>query len=202
MTELDAKTLLADVADLKREVGRLRAESEIRRLQYLYGYYDDYRDWDRLLGLFADDDCSVDIGSRGRYVGKERLSLFFREIIGGNRSHLIHNEIYNHLQLQMVITVDDDLLHAKGRSRALIQGAPGGGPAMVWAEGVYENTFVVRDGAWKIQHMRWSATFYAKVSGIEALMFSGAPASQASPPDAPPPTPDPVVGRALVPYHF
>lgn len=202
MDENETRALMAEITALKRDVAQLRDEAEIRRIQYMYGYYDDYRDWDRLIDLFADEDCSVEIGSRGKYSGKAQVGRFFREVIGQNRSFLIKNEIYNHLQLQMVITVDPDGHHARARSRAMIQGSPGEGPTMIWAEGVYENSFVRVDGAWKIEHMYWSPTFYAKVTGIEEIMFAGTPESTEIPPDAPARPRDPTLGRNLVPCHF
>jgi hypothetical protein len=186
---------------LKREVGRLRDERDIRDLQYRYGYFDEGFQWDRVLDLFADD-CSVEIGARGKYVGKARVERFYREIIGQNRTQLSRNQIYNHLQLQMVITLDPDGLHAKARSRAFIQGSRGEGTALTLAEGVYENTFVKQDGVWKIQHMYWAPTFYANVTGVESLKFSGVPASDAFPPDVPARPADPVVGRTLVKTHY
>ena len=207
MDELDAQTLFRELTVLKQEVARLRDEADIRQLQYRYGYYDEYFQWDRLIDLFADGDCSVEIGARGKYTGKERVARFYREIIGRNRTQLAKNQVYNHLQLQMVITVEPDGRHAKARSRALIQGSGGQGAsdlgtAMIWAEGVYENSFVKQDGVWKIQHMYWSPTFYATVTGIESIKFSGVPASETFPPDEPARPADPIVGRTLVSYHY
>ena len=207
MSESAVQTLFSELAVLRQEVGRLRDEADIRQLQYRYGYYDEFYQWDRVIDLFADGDCSVEIGARGKYIGKEHVARFYREIIGRNRTQLAKNQVYNHLQLQMVITVAADGQHANARSRALIQGAPGGGSGdpgtmMVWAEGVYENSFVKQNGIWKIQHMYWSPTFYATVTGIESIKFSGVPASETFPPDEPARPPDPVVGRTLVPYHY
>jgi len=202
MGEWDAKALLSEVEGLKKALASLRDESEIRQLQYRYGYYDEFYQWDRLLDLFADGDCSVEIGARGKYIGKERVGRFYREIIAENRTQLSKNQIYNHLQLQMVITVAPDGMHANGRSRALILGSRGEGTSLVLAEGVYENTFIKQAGTWKIQHMYWAPTFYAKITGIESLAFSGAPASTTFPPDEPARTPDPGVGRVLVGYHY
>jgi SnoaL-like domain len=202
MTEFDSKMLLEEFAKLKCQVARLRDEADIRQLQYRYGYYDELFQWDRLLDLFSDDDCSVEIGARGKYIGKERVGRFYREIIAQNRTELSRNQIYNHLQLQMVITVDPDGEHAKARSRAFIQGSRGEGTALMLAEGIYENSFVKQSGAWKIQHMYWSPTFYANVTGIESIRFSGVPASDAFPPDKPARPPDPVVGRTLVSCHY
>ncbi|KMS53354.1 hypothetical protein V473_18460 [Sphingobium cupriresistens LL01] len=202
MDDETGRALAAEIAELRAQVARLRDESDIRKLQYLYGYYDDYRDWDRLVDLFADTDCSVEIGSRGKYVGKAQLSRFFREVIGQNRASLNRGEIYNHLQLQMIITIDADGNRAKARSRALIQGNRGEGSSMIWAEGVYENSFVKIAEEWKIETMYWSPTFYAQVTGIESLFFVGAPESADIPPDMPARPRDPALGRNLVKYHF
>ncbi len=186
---------------MQREVARLRDEAAIRQLQYRYGYFDEFYQWDRLLELFADD-CSVEIGARGKYIGKARVERFYREIIAENRTHLSKNQIYNHLQLQMVITVATDGASAKGRSRALILGSRGEANSLLLAEGVYENTFVKQRGEWKIQHMYWAPTFYASITGIEPIRFSGIGASPTFPPDQPPRPADPEVGRALVAYHY
>jgi SnoaL-like domain len=207
MSESAVQTLFNELAVLKQEVARLRDEADIRQLQYRYGYYDEFYQWDRVIDLFADGDCSVEIGARGKYIGKEHVARFYREIIGRNRTQLTQGQVYNHLQLQMVITVAPDGQHANARSRALIQGSPGAGSGepgttMVWAEGVYENHFVKQSGTWKIQHMYWAPTFYATVTGIESIKFSGVPASETFPPDEPARPPDPVLGRTLVPYHY
>jgi SnoaL-like domain len=207
MSESAVQTLFSELAVLKQEVARLRDEADIRQLQYRYGYYDELYQWDRVIDLFADGDCSVEIGARGKYIGKEHVARFYREIIGRNRTQLTKGQVYNHLQLQMVITIAPDGQHANARSRALIQGSPGAGSGepgttMVWAEGIYENSFVKRNGIWKIQHMYWAPTFYATVTGIESIKFSGVPASETFPPDEPARPPDPVVGRTLVPYHY
>jgi hypothetical protein len=202
MGESDEKSWREELAALRWEVARLRDETDIRQLQYRYGYYDEFYQWDRLIDLFADGDCSVEIGARGKYVGKERVTRFYREVIAKNRTELSRNQIYNHLQLQMVITVDPDGKHAKARSRTFIQGSRGEVTALMLAEGVYENTFIKQNGDWKIQHLYWSPTFYANVTGIESIEFSGVPASETFPPDEPARKPDPVVGRTLVQYHY
>lgn len=44
MTMADDFDLHAELAALRNEIGLLRDEADIRRLQYLYGYFDDYRD--------------------------------------------------------------------------------------------------------------------------------------------------------------
>jgi len=40
--------MLDELALLKREVERLRAEADIQQLQHRYGYYDEYYQWDRI----------------------------------------------------------------------------------------------------------------------------------------------------------
>lgn len=201
MNDSTVNALLEEVATLRREVSRLRDESQIRDLQYRYGYYDDVYDFDRLLDLFADD-CSVEIGARGKYIGKERVARFFREVIADNHTRLSRNQVYDHIQLQMIITVDPDGTRARGRARALILGSRGEGTNLHLGEGIYENTYVKRGGVWKIEHMYWAPTFYTKVTGIEPIAFSGVPESKSFPPDEPARRPDPDIGRVMVACHF
>lgn len=202
MRDEDVNEIVDEVRALRAELARLRDESEIRSLQYRYGYYDDYRDWERLIALFADSDCSVEIGSRGKYIGKDRVARFFREVIGGSGHGLGLHQVYSHLQLQMIITIDREGRTAKARSRAFIQGLSGENGSLALAEGVYENSYVKVDGVWKIKDLYWAPAFYAVVSGIERIFFAGAPASETFPPDDPPRSPDPTIGRTLIPYHF
>ena len=202
MNDLEFNALRQEVAALRREVSQLRDEADIRYLQYRYGFYDEQFQWDRLLDLFADEDCSVEIGARGKYIGKPNVMRFYREVIAHNRTKLMKNEIYNHLQLQMVITVDADGLHAKARSRALIQGARNQVTSLLLAEGVYENSYVKQNGIWKIQHMYWAPTFYADIPVKETIRFAGVTESTTVAPDVPARAPDPDIGRVIVPIHF
>jgi len=189
-------------ADLRERFGRLEDESEIGRIQRMYGYYIDNRMWDAMTDLFAEDG-SIEIGRRGRYIGKERVRALLRDVIGRGRDGLLRGEIINHMQLQGVVTVDPGRETAKGRWRALIQGSPPPGETtMVWAEGVYENTYVRERGQWKISSLWWAPTFYVNIPGYESVYFDSSPADEAIPPDTESIPQHAVLGRSFVPFHY
>jgi hypothetical protein len=71
----------------------------------------------------------------------------------------------------------------------------------MWAEGVYENTYVVENGAWKIARMWWSPTFYVS-HPYERLWYDSTAPSETIPPQAPSHTPIDALGRVFVPYHY
>lgn len=199
----NSEQLLQRIAQLENRLGILEDIEAIQRLQRIYGYYIDNRLWAEMTGLFAAQGAEMEIGRRGRYLGKENILPFLREVLGQGRSGLDRNEFINHMQLQGVVTVHPDRRHAEGRWRALIQGSPPpGGNAMLWAEGVYENTYVKEDGQWKIARLWWVPTFYVCHPGYETVAFSSGPPSDVLPPQAPSAPPLDNLGRGFVPFHY
>lgn len=191
------------IASLERRVARAEDRQEIERLQYVYGYYIDNRMWDEMADLFCERSPSIEIGRRGRYVGKARIRRFLVEVLGGGRWGLGRREIINHMQLQPVISVAEDGRSARMRSRAVVQGSgPPGGDTMLWAEGVYENEYVKEGGHWKIRHLGWVPTFYVELPGFDGAVFQSAPPSEAFPPDRASAPPDDVLGRSFLPFHY
>ncbi|WP_020656765.1 nuclear transport factor 2 family protein [Massilia niastensis] len=199
----DTMELDARIALLENRLGMLEDVEAIKRLQRIYGYYIDNRLWGEMAALFADEGASMEIGRRGRYEGKERIVAFLREVLGQGRDGLNRNEFINHMQLQGVVTVDPDRQAAQGRWRALVQGSPPpGGTAMLWAEGVYENTYVKEDGVWKFARLWWVPTFYVTHPGYESVAFASAPESEALPPQAPSAPALEALGRSFAPFHY
>ena len=200
MTDSD---LLNRIAKLEHELGLLQDKAEIERLQNAYGFYLDNRMFRELADLFADTGASIQIGRRGSYVGKERIHRFLLDVLGGGRWGLLKDEIINHMQLQMIVTVAPDRLRAQMRSRALIQGnSPPGQSAMMWAEGLYENSYVKEDGIWKIERLWWIPTFYFNVPGFDKAVFESGPESADFPPDTPSDPAGPALGRAFPQFHY
>jgi hypothetical protein len=201
MTDIDELGRRLDA--LERRVALAEDRQEIERLQYIYGYYIDNRMWDEMAELFCEQEPSIEIGRRGRYVGKTRVLRFLTEVLGGGRWGLEPNEIINHMQLQPVISVADDGCSARMRSRAVVQGSsPPGGDKMLWAEGVYENEYVKEGGRWKIKHLGWVPTFYVEIAGFDRAFFQSGPASDVFPPDRPSAPPDDALGRSFLPFHY
>ena len=211
MTE---QALLARIEALESRLGLLEDQEQIGRLQRMYGYYIDNRMWRQMADLFAEEGASIEIGRRGRYLGKARIHAFLHEVLGQGRWGLERHEVINHLQHQLVITVDADRLHARARARAIVMASPpqsatqgGGGPGwsgdrMMLAEGVYENRYVKEAGVWKIQALWWAPTFYVWLVGWDSASFDSAPPSDALPPDEPSTPPDERLGRAFLPFHY
>ena len=74
--------------------------------------------------------------------------------------------LYDHFQLQPIVTVADDGLTANGRWRLfLMTGVAGSGSGGNWGEGIYENEYVKENGVWKIRKLHWYATFVAPYEG-------------------------------------
>jgi SnoaL-like domain len=195
-------TLAARIDTLERQLDEVRSVQAIERLQRAYGYYLDKALWDDAVALLTDD-CSVEIAGRGVYEGPEQAMVLFKDLLGGGRIGLAEGQIYNHMNLQGVTTIGEDIDSARGRWRALIQ-AGRLGMGAIWAEGVYENTYRREGGVWKIASLHWFATFYSPYQdgwGKTALPMSGV--SDVHPPDRPPsidyePYPTPFVP----PFHY
>ncbi len=202
--------LLRRLEAMETRLGVLEDKEEIGRLQRMYGYYIDNRMWREMADLFADEGASIEIGRRGRYFGKERIHAFLQDVLGMGRWGLERGEIINHMQHQLVITVDPDRRRARARARAIVQASPppgGGGPdwpadRMMWAEGVYENGYVREGGVWKIQSLWWAPDFYVWFPGYESVSFDSAPPSEAMPPDEPSAPQDEQLGRSFLPFHY
>ena len=110
---------LLRMADFRRARWGLRRtfqqEQSIENLQKIYGYYLDRRMWDEVADLFADNG-TIEMGQRGVYVGKPRVRQFLNLLgpVG-----IKDGELFDHVQLQVVVDVAADGRTAKSRSREL-----------------------------------------------------------------------------------
>lgn len=200
--EEEIRTLKEAVAQLAHQVGVLQDQAEIERLQYAYGFFIDNRMFREMADLFADEGAWIEIGGRGRYYGKERVYQFLHEVLGEGRWGLARDEVINHVQQQLLISVDPDRQHARARARAEVQGnSPPGTPHLLLADGIYENEYVREGGKWKILGITVAMTFYAAVER-EKVWFSSAPPSTVIPPDAPSQPVVEALGRQFNRWHF
>jgi hypothetical protein len=120
--------------------------------------------WDEVVDLFADDG-TLEIGPSGVYVGKESIRRYLMSLSNGMQGPL-EGVLFDHFQLQPIITVADDGRTANGRWRLfLMTGIAGSGSGGNWGEGVYENEYVKENGVWKIRRLHWYATFVAPYEG-------------------------------------
>lgn len=198
----EAQSLVARIGELERRLALIEDEREIVRLQNVYGFYLDNRMWSEIAALFAPEG-EIEIGRRGGYRGRARIRRFLEEVLGQNRWGLLREEVINHVQLQMVVTVSPERRTAKMRSRALIQGnSPPGQSRMLLAEGLYENTYVRQENRWMIERLWWVPTYYFTVPGFDAAVFESGPASEVFPPDTPPREKHALLGRDFPTFHY
>ncbi len=192
----------ADLEKARHQIGLLEDKNAIERLQYAYGYFIDNRMFREMADLFADRGAWIEIGERGRYYGKDNIHRFLHEVLGGGRWGMAHNEVINHVQQQLLITVDDDRKHACARARAEVQGnSPPDTPIFLFADGIYENDYVKEDGHWKIEGIKVTMTFYAALER-QKIWFGSAPPSEEFPPDTPSEPQNEFLGRQFNAFRW
>lgn len=149
-----------ELAQLKNEVEKLKAQTQMTRnyidianLQAIYGYYVDKSQWNDASDLFTED-ATLEIAGRGLFDGQDRI----REYLSG-RGEMKYGRLYNHMQLQPVIHIDENGVDAKARWRSFMQVGHLGEEAR-WGEATYENEYRKEDGTWKIKKLHSFVTFY------------------------------------------
>jgi hypothetical protein len=136
---------------LRAEVAALRDKDAIITLQTAYGYYVDKAQWDEAADLFARE-ATLEIAARGQFRGQDRIRAYLHALPALN-----HGTVFNHMQLQPLITVDGD--RAKGRWRAIMEVGFVDRESLC-GEGTYENAYVREDGLWKIDKLHFFVTYY------------------------------------------
>ncbi len=145
------------IAGLESNFQRAEAVRAIKRLQYAYGHYAEFGLWYDLADLFSDTGV-------GHYpagdLGKEGIRRLFLQDVGKGKLGLAEGQLYPHIMLQPVITLDPGGRSARGRWRVIAMLGSYGGTA-VWAGGIYENQYVLENGVWKIKDLR----YYSRYTG-------------------------------------
>jgi hypothetical protein len=181
-TQQSIAALEASVAQLQQRITRLKDTDQIENLISVYGYYLDKQQWDQLADLFAASG-TMEISLRGIYVGKQSIRRAL-ELFGPQNIEQAH--LHNHIQLQPVIELANDGLHAWSRSRALSELGTYERIGM-WGDGVYDNEYVKENGVWKIQKDHVYTTFFATYEkGWQSGAGPAPKVSEKIPPDRPP----------------
>lgn len=144
--------VVTELLTLEQRIARIEDERAIVRLQTAYGYYVDKSQWDEAADLFARD-ATLEIAARGLYRGQERIRAYLKCL-----PSLKEGSLFNHMQLQPLITLDGD--RAWGRWRAIMEVTIAGAVDMV-GEATYENAYLREDGVWKIAKLHCFVTHYA-----------------------------------------
>jgi len=192
-------TLRNRAAVVEREAMRLEDENAIEKLQRSYGFYVDKAMWHQVADLFADDG-TLEIGGRGVFVGKKRVLDYLNFLAP---EFPLEGHLYNHMQLQPIVTVEPDGKTAKGRWRFV---------AMVgqwqksqrWGTGVYENDYVKEGGAWKIKTLH---SYFRMYTPYEEGWAKKANANTRPEKDLPPDRPPTAVtdnfpAEDFAPFHY
>jgi SnoaL-like domain len=142
-----------DLETLRRDIALLKAERDVTRLQTAYGYYVDKAQWDEAADLFAAD-ATLEIAARGQFRGQDRIRAYLHALPA-----LEHGTVFNHMQLQPLITVEGD--RAWGRWRAIMEVGFVGAEELC-GEATYENEYVCENGVWKIAKLHAFVTYYVR----------------------------------------
>ena len=186
------------LAEARRLAALVRDEHQIEVLQRTYGYLVDKNLWTQIADLFTDDG-TLEIGGRGVFVGKARVLQYLKYLGAPERGKL-----YDHTQMEPVVTVASDGLTARGRWRALIFGADQSKRMDFLGDAIYENEYRKENGVWKIAKLHayfvlytdfqrgWGVTFWALTTPEVDL-----------PPDRKPSARYEIYpGNTFVPYHY
>ncbi len=188
---------ITELEKLKAELAEIRAERAIICLQTAYGYYVDKAQWDEAADLFAAD-ATLEIAARGQYRGQDRIRAYLHAL-----PPLTHGTVFNHMQLQPLITVAPDGQRALGRWRAIMEVGFVGAEELC-GEATYENAYVLEDSVWKIARLHAFITYYVRWN--EGWSKGGVPMGTAFdglPPDAPQTVPYGSFPEVYIPpYHY
>jgi SnoaL-like domain len=154
-TEDQVQELLRRVEALELKARAAEDYIAICNLQAAYGYYVDKTLYNEAADLFARN-ARLEIAGRGLFVGQDRVRKYLHGL-----PKLEFGCVFNHMQLQPMISIAPDGHSACGRWRNFIQIGWLGREAR-WGEGTYENEYVREDGVWKIEYLHFYTTYYVE----------------------------------------
>jgi hypothetical protein len=193
-------SLVDRVNELARRAARLNDQAEVTNLQDSYGYAVDGKLWDQAADVFADDG-TLELGLHGVYVGKASIRHALDQF---GPQGLRDGELNDHVYLQTIVSVTPDGAMANTRGVELIMSSDPGGRNGELREGVFENTFIKRNGAWKIQSVHFYPRMIVDAAAGWAKSAKPAPGpSKKFPPDRPPTSSYEIYPKfAVAPFHF
>jgi hypothetical protein len=202
---------MATLAELQKRIQRLDDIKQIEQLQKIFGYYQDYGDWENIVKLFADKDPSVEEADRGVYKGKASVRRYFVDLLGDGPGTPRRVGLLSIVfQLQGVVNVDPDGKTAWGRWYGFgVEAKPiaslhDGELRQTWINGVYENEYVKEGGKWKIKKLHFNLTFRTPYEDgwLKVPVVGQHGPDRLIPPDAPPTAYNPYPSPFRLPVHF
>jgi hypothetical protein len=202
---------MATLEELQARITRLDDVKQIEKLQRIYGYYQDYGEWLKIVDLFTDNDPSVEEADRGVYKGKEGVKRYFVDLLGGGPDARQRPGWLSILfQLQGVVTVNPDGRTAKGRWYGMgMEAKPTvslheGELRQTWIHGIYENEYVKEDGKWKLKKLFFNLVFRTPYEDgwLKAPVVGQYGPDKVIKPDAPPTAYSPYPSGYHLPFSF
>jgi hypothetical protein len=189
----------ASVEQVSHELARLEDERAIENLQRSYGFFVDKALWKETADLFADNG-TLEIGGRGVFVGKARVLQY---LVWLAPQGLTRGKLFNHTQLQPIITVAPDGRTARGRWHFLAQVGDYQKSAL-WGTGTYENEYVKENGVWKIAKLHGFFRMYTPYAdGWGRTAVPNTHPEKDLPPDRPPTVEyEDYPSTYIPPYHY
>jgi hypothetical protein len=161
----------------------MQDETSVTNLQHSLGYYLDRKLWDDVADLFTDNG-SLSWANTGIYRSPAHIRTGLESLFGAEG--LQRGEMFDHIMMSTITSVDEDGLQAVARSKVLSQLGRNGEYAQ-WELGELQNTYVKENGVWKLQDLQYVTRMSTNYD--QGWAHSALPALQAKTgqnPDAPP----------------
>jgi hypothetical protein len=197
--------------ELQKRITRLDDIKQVEQLQKIFGYYQDYAEWQKIVDLFTDDNPSVEEADRGVYKGKESVRKYYIDLLGdGGNKPQRPGWLSILFQLQGVVNIDPDGRTARGRWYGMgMEAKPTtslheGELRQTWISGIYENEYVKEGGKWKIKKLYFNLIFRTPFEDgwLKVPVVGQNGPDKVIPPDGPSTTYSPYPSGVRVPVHF
>jgi hypothetical protein len=189
----------AQLSGLGRTLERLEDERALENLQRSYGYFVDKALWGEAADLFAEDG-TLEIGGRGVFVGRERVLDYLRWLAPQG---LTRGKLFDHMQLQPIVSIAPDGHSALGRWRFFAQVGEFQASAL-WGLGTYENEYVKEGGVWKLKTLHSFFRMYTPYAdGWAKTALPNTHPEKDLPPDRAPTVPHELYPATFIPeFHY
>jgi len=141
-------------AQAAARIVRMQDETDVQNLQHAFGYYLDRKLYEDAAELFAANG-EMKFGAAAAARGGTAIKASLAKLFGP--APLQRGELFDHLLMGTVVSIDADGRHARARSTQLGQLGRMGEYAN-WELGVFENRFVKEGGKWKLQAVHFAPT--------------------------------------------
>lgn len=148
---LDAASDPAErLVGLEQRIMVMNEEDQVRNLQNAYGYYVDRKMWDDVTDLFTADGV-LEIANVGIYEGPDGVRRALERM---GPAGLQHGELNDHMQLDMIVSIEPDGLEARARGIEWGMLGDADDKTAFYTLAVFVNRYVKQDGIWRVREMR------------------------------------------------